>query len=155
MKIAKELMLMTPLALLAAGCNLPARPDTTVATWVQYGQLPQFALTPTGTRSQRVYSDTTPTYPYPNPPAIVVSTDQQHNMGNDRALADAIRRHIQYDSGLAPSLEHVTIGVENDAVTLQGTVKSDLDARVIVDDLRDVDGVTVVKNDLAINPNPD
>lgn len=153
MKIAKELILMTPLALLVAGCNLPARQDTTVADWVATGQLPQFALTPTGTRAQRVYSDTTPTYPYPNPPTIVVSTDQQHNVGNDRALADAIRRHIQYDRGLAPSLEHVTIGVGNDAVTLQGSVRSELDARVIVDDLRDVDGVTTVRNYLVIDPN--
>lgn len=155
MKIARELILVTPLAFLVAGCNLPARQDTTIADWVAYGQLPQFALTPTGRQTQRVYSETTPTYLYPNPPTIVVATDQQHNMGNDRALADAIRRHIEYDRGLAPSLEHVTIGVENDAVTLQGTVKSDLDARVIVDNLRDVAGVTVVKNDLEINPNPD
>jgi hypothetical protein len=153
MNISKMLVLMTPLALLAAGCNVPARPNTVVSNWVAYGQLPQFALTPTGQRAQRVYSDTTPTYPYPNSPNIVVTTDQQHNMGNDMILADAIRKHVQYDRGLAPSLERVTIGVNNDAVTLQGTVRSDLDARVIVDDLRDVDGVTVVRNDLEIDPN--
>ena len=153
MKIAKELILITPLALLVAGCNVPARPNTTVQTWVEYGQLPKFALTPTGQRASRVYSDTTPAYPYPNPPKIVVTTDQQHNMGNDVALADAIRKHIEYDQGLAPSLERVTIGVDNDAVTLQGTVRSDLDARVIVDNLRDVDGVTVVRNDLEVDPN--
>jgi hypothetical protein len=155
MKKTIQLIWIAPLALLVAGCsNIPAQPDTTVVDWVHYGQLPQFALTPTGTRVQRVYSDTTPTYPYPNPARIVVRVDQQHNMSNDRALAYAIQKQIEYDRGLAPSLEHVTIGVENDAVTLQGTVRSEFDARVIVDDLRDVDGVTVVKNDLEVNPSP-
>ena len=152
MKTERLFMLITPLALLVAGCSVPARPNTTVADWVQYGQLPHFALAATGTQYQRVYSETTPTYPYPNPPRVVVESDQQPNRGNDLALAESIRRHIQYDRGLAPSLQDVTIAVADDGVILRGTVKSELDARVIVDDLRDVNGVTDVRNDLEITP---
>lgn len=149
MKIAKQLILMTPLALLVAGCSLPVRPDPTISEWQQEGQLPR--LTPTGYEGQRVYSESA-TYPFDDRPAIIVEQDQQQNRGSDLALAKAIRRHIEYDEGLAPSLARVTIVVKNDVVTLQGTVSSDLDARVIVDNLRDVSGVTLVKNNLEINP---
>jgi hypothetical protein len=146
MKITKQLILMTPLALLVAGC-VPVRPDSTIAEWEREGQLPR--LTPTGRGAQRVYSQSAA---YPDQPSIVVISDQQQARRNDIALAEAIRRHVEYDAGIAPSLSRVTITVGNDVVTLQGTVKSDLDSRVIVDNLRDVSGVTLVKNDLAISP---
>lgn len=148
MKIAKQLILIAPLALLVAGCNVPARPDTTISEWEREGQLPR--LTPTGYEGQRVYSQPA-AYPLDDRPSIVVEQGQQNN-GSDLALAKAIRRHIEYDAGLAPSLARVTIVVKNDVVTLQGAVNSDLDARVIVNNLRDVSGVTLVKNDLEISP---
>ena len=147
MKIAKQLILMTPLALLVAGCNVPVHPDTTIAEWEREGQLPR--LSPTGRGGQRVYSQSAD---YPDQPSIVVISGQQQARSNDLALADAIRRRVEYDAGLAPSLTRVTIAVGNDVVTLQGTVKSDLDSRVIVDNVRDVPGVTLVKNDLQIIP---
>jgi|SRR5215469_4536889 len=147
MKITKQLILMTPLALLVAGC-MPVRPNPTISQWEQYGQLPR--LTPTGYQGQRVYSESV-TYPLDDRPSIIVQGQEQYR-GTDLALARAIRRHIEYDAGLAPSLSGVTIAVGDNVVTLQGSVKSDLDARVIVNNLRDVSGVTLVRNDLEINP---
>ena len=149
MKIAKQLIIMTPLALLVAGCSVPVRPNPTISEWQREGQLP--VLTPTGNEGSRVYSESV-TYPLDDRPSIIVEQDRNQNRGSDIALAKAIRRHIEYDSSLAPSLTGVTIAVKNNVVTLQGTVKSDLDAHVIVDNLRDVSGVTLVKNDLEISP---
>jgi hypothetical protein len=142
MKITIQLILMTPLALLVAGC-MPVRPNPTISEWEREGQLPR--LTPTGNQGQRVYPQAV-TYPLDDRPSIIVER------GSDLALARAIRRHIEYDAGLAPSLSRVTIVVKNDVVTLQGSVNSDLDARVIVNNLRDVSGVTLVKNDLETSP---
>ena len=147
MKITKQLIIMTPLALLVAGC-MPVRPNPAISQWESDGQLPR--LTPTGYEGQRVYSQTV-TYPHDDRPTIIVEGQQQYR-STDLALARAIRRHIEYDAGLAPSLVGVTIAVKNNVVTLQGSVKSDLDARVIVNNLRDVSGVTLVRNDLEINP---
>src|SRR5579871_4472196 len=149
MKTAKQLILMAPLALLVAGC-MPVRPNTTIAEWESEGQLPR--LTPTGNEGQRVYSEPAR---YPDRPTIVVQSDQQQNRRDDLALAAAIRDQVQYDAGLTPSLAGVTIAVKDEAVTLQGTVKSDLDSRIIVNDLLDVPGVTVVKNNLEITPDLD
>lgn len=146
MKITKQLILMTPLALLVAGC-MPVRPNPTISEWEQEGQLPP-RIMPTGYEGQRVYGESV-TYPLDNRPAIIV--EQQQN-GSDMALARAIRRHIEYDASLAPSLAGVTIMVRNNVVTLQGSVRSDLDARVIVNNLRDVTGVTLVRNNLEIIP---
>src|SRR5579871_6801581 len=148
MKIIKQLMIMTPLALLVAGC-MPVRPNPTISEWENEGQLPR--LTPTGYEGQRVYSQSV-SYPFDDRPLILVEQSRQQNRGSDLALAKAIRRHIEYDAGLAPSLSGVTIAVKNDVVTLQGTVRSDFDARIIVNNLRDVSGVTLVKNDLEVNP---
>lgn len=145
MKTAKQFILMAPLALLVAGCNVPVRPNSTIAEWQREGQLPR--LTATGSEGQRVYSEPAR---YPDRPNIVVETDQQQSRRDDLALATAIRDQMQYNAGLTPSLAGVTIAVKNEAVTLQGTVKSDLDSRAIVDDLLDVPGVTVVKNNLEI-----
>lgn len=147
MKTAKQLILMAPLALLVAGCNVPVRPNSTIAEWESEGQLP--SLTPTGNEGQRVYSEPAR---YPYRPNIVVESGQQQDRRDDLALATAIRRHVQYDSGLAPSLAQVTIAVRDETVTLQGTVKSDLDARAIADDLLDVPGVRIVKDNLEIIP---
>ena len=108
-------------------------------------------MTPTGNEGQRVYSEPAG-YPLNNRPSIIVDQDLQQNRNNDLALAYAIRKQVEYDEGLAPSLQRVTITVKNDVVTLQGSVKSDLDSRIIVDNLRDVAGVTLVKNDLEIIP---
>jgi hypothetical protein len=148
MKITKQLIIMTPLALLVAGC-MPVRPNPTISEWEQEGQLPR--LTPTGNQGQRVYAQSV-TYPLDDRPSIIVEPGSQQNRGSDLALAKAIRRHIEYDASLAPSLSRVTIAVNNNVVTLQGSVNSDLDARVIVNNLRDVSGVTLVKNDLEISP---
>jgi hypothetical protein len=148
MKITKQLILMTPLALLVAGC-VPVHPDQTISDWESNGQLPR--LTPTGYEGQRVYSEPA-AYPLSRP-KIVVEQDRQQFRNSDLALAQVIRDHVQYDEGLAPSLQHVTIAVKGGDVTLQGTVKSDLDSRVIVDNLRDVSGVTVVNNNLEIVSN--
>src|SRR5579871_2110517 len=103
MKIIKQLMIMTPLALLVAGC-MPVRPNPTISEWEQEGQLPR--LTPTGYQGQRVYSESV-TYPLNDQPSIIVAQDQQQQRGSDIALAKAIRRHIEYDAGLAPSLAGV------------------------------------------------
>lgn len=144
---ARQLMLMAPLALLVAGCSVPVRPNSTIAQWESDGQLPRLAAT--GNEGQRVYAEPAR---YPNRPNIVVETTQQQERRDDLALATAIRRHVQYDTGLAPSLAQVTITVKDEAVTLQGTVKSEMDARVIADDLLDVPGVTVVRDNLEIIP---
>jgi len=141
---------MTPLALLVAGCNVPVRPDTTISQWESEGLLPR--LTPTGNEGPRVYAEPA-AYPLLSRPSIIVVQNQQQFKNSDLALAHAIRENVEYDEGLAPSLHNVTIAVSGGAVTLQGTVKSDLDSRVIVDNLRDVSGVTVVKNNLEIVSN--
>ena len=151
MKKAKQLVYLTPLALLIAGCAVPVKEDTTISDWQREGQLPAFALSPTGTGTQRVYPQTV-SYPMVNEPKILVNAQQQ-STASDLAVGDAIRRRVEYDLGLAPSLQRVTILIQNGVVTLQGTVKSDMDARLIVDELRDVAGVTQVRNDLEINPN--
>jgi len=55
MKILKQLIWMIPLALLLAGCNLPVKPDTTIADWQRQGKLPELAAT--GTQRQHVYQN--------------------------------------------------------------------------------------------------
>lgn len=148
MKTMNLLGMTTLFAFLIAGCAAPVRQDTTLSQWQQEGLLP-----PTGHETSRIYTEPA-TYPATEP-GIIVQSDDRRTTGTDLALADAIRDQVQYDRGLAPSLQHVTIQVRDGNVTLEGTVKSDLDARVIVDDLRDVSGVTRIKNNLEINPDVD
>lgn len=164
MKTMKHIVWITPLALLLAGCAAPeTRPDPTISEWERDGMLPWVAewqndgvqservLTSTGSETPRVYSEIQ-SYPanYPaSEPSIVVVSDRTKNSG-DILLADAIRQQVEYDRGLAPSLRHVTIEVRDGRVILRGVVKSDLDARVIVDDLRDITGVAHITNNLEI-----
>ena len=140
-----QLVWITGLTLLIAGCAAPVRQDATISEWQQEGLLP-----PTGAERSRIYTEPE-SYPA-NEPSIIVDADQGRSNSGDLALADAIRRQVEYDRGLTPSLQHVAIEVRDGRVILQGTVKSDLDARVIVDDLRDIPGVTRIKNNLEINP---
>jgi hypothetical protein len=143
MKTIKQLFWIAPLTLVIAGCSLPVKQDTTISEWQQEGLLP-----PTGVESSRVYAEPAG-YPAQNP-NIVVESDQRRNTSTDLALAEMIRRRVEYDRGLAPSLENVTIAVQNGRVVLRGTVKSDLDARVVVDDLRDIMGVTEITDQMEI-----
>ena len=147
MKNAKQLVYFAPLALLIAGCAAPVKPDTTISEWQSEGQLPA-----TGRETERVYTQTE-TYPMVNEPKIIIPASRRGSHAEDLALGDEIRQRVAYDRGLAPSLQRVTITVKDGAVTLQGTVKSDFDARLIVDDLREVPGVAQIRNDLEINPN--
>lgn len=149
MKILKHLSWMTPLALLMAGCAAPVKPDMAVAQWQREGQIP-----PTGTENRQVYVNPD-SYPAVYEPAIIVQADTQQKRGGDLILGNEIRQRVQYDRGLAPSLQRVTFSIQNGDVVLQGTVKSDFDARVIVDALRDVPGITHIRNELNINPNWD
>ena len=152
---AKHLFWAAPLSLLITGCNLPnlsdvpVHPDATIADWQQTGQLP-----PTGTERPRVYANPI-SYPLVYEPQIIVVGDTTQEQASGQALGDSIRQRVAFDRGLAPSLQRVTISIENGALALQGTVKSDFDARIIVDSLRDVPGVTDIRNQLAINPNWD
>lgn len=148
MKSMNPLAITTLFVLLIAGCAAPVRQDTTISEWQREGMLP-----PTGVETSRVYTEPA-TYPATEP-SIFVQSDQRNNTGPDLALAESIRQQVQYDRGLAPSLQHVTIQVRDGNVTLEGIVKSDLDARVIVDDLRDIGGVTRIKDNLEINPDVD
>jgi hypothetical protein len=149
MKTLRAFFCISPLALLIAGCAAPVAQDHTIAEWQSEGLLP-----PTGRETTQVYSDQRVTYPATEP-HIIVQTDQRRNASGDLALADAIRQEVEYDRGLAPSLRRVTIEVQNGRVVLRGSVRSDLDARVIVDDLRDVTGVTRITDNLEVNPNLD
>lgn len=149
MKILRHLSWMTPLALLIAGCAAPVKPDMAVSEWQREGQIP-----PTGTENQQVYVNPD-NYPAVYEPAIIVQPDTRQNRGGDLAVGNEIRQRVEYDRGLAPSLQRVTFSIQNGDVVLQGTVKSDFDARVIVDTLRDVPGVTQIRNELQINPNWD
>lgn len=147
MKILKQLSWMTPLALLIAGCAAPVKPDMAVTEWQREGQIP-----PTGTESPRVYVNPD-NYPAVYEPRIIVQADTRRDRSGDLALGDEIRQRVEYDRGLAPSLQRVTFSIENGVVVLQGTVKTDFDARVIVDTLRDLPGVNEINNELEINPN--
>jgi BON domain len=148
MKTLNCFVWMTPLIVLIAGCAAPVTTDHTYAEWEHEGLLP-----PTGSESTQVYSEP---QTYPNvEPGITVQTDRRETAAGDLALADSIRQQFEYDRGLAPSLQHVTVQVRNGRVILQGSVRSDLDQRVIVDNLRDVTGVTRITDNLEINPNPD
>jgi hypothetical protein len=147
MKNMKQLFWMAPLALLIAGCAAPVQQDTTISEWQREGLLP-----PTGRTTSRVYPEPA-SYPADEPNIVVESNDNKATTRADLNVADAIRRQVQYDRGLAPSLEHVTILVQNGRLILRGTVKSDLDARVIVDNLRDIVGVAEITNQLEIDPN--
>jgi len=144
MKMFKYLVWIAPLALLI-GCAAPVETDHTIAEWQQNGMLP-----PTGDEAPRVYSQTD-TYPS-TAPAIIVQTDNGRTASGDLALADTIRRQFEYDRGLAPSLKQVTVEVQDGRVILRGTVRSDLDQRVIVDNVRDITGVTRVTDALEIDP---
>jgi hypothetical protein len=146
MKNMKQLFWMSPLVVLIAGCAAPVQQDPTISQWQREGLLP-----PTGTATSRVYPEPA-SYPTVEPNIVVQSNDRK-NTGADLAVADAIRQQVEYDRGLAPSLEHVTIVVQNGRIFLRGTVKSDLDARVIVDNLRDVIGVSEITDQLEIDPN--
>ena len=168
MKNMKHIIWITPLAILIAGCassqptssQATMHQDPQIAEWERDQMLPWVAewqsdgqservLSPTGPGTSRVYADQK-TFSGSQPSVIVLS-DQTSNTGIDTALADTIRREMAADRGLAPSLERVVIEVQDGSVILRGAVKSDLDARVIVDNLRDVDGVTRVTNNLEIN----
>src|SRR4051812_15286447 len=128
MKILKQFAWIIPLALLI-GCAAPVESDHTIAEWQQNGMLP-----PTGDETTRVYSQRE-TYPSAQP-SIIVQTESGKTATGDLALADSIRRQFEYDRGLAPSLQRVTVEVQDGRVVLRGTVRSDLDQRVIVDDIR-------------------
>ncbi|HXS67419.1 MAG TPA: BON domain-containing protein [Candidatus Polarisedimenticolia bacterium] len=152
MKNIKQLFWIPPLALLVAGCAadrfaVVGHPDPILSEWQAYGEM----LPPTGMEPSRVYAEPQmASYPSERPDIIVQSS--QNSGSGDALVADAIRRDIEFDRGLAPSLTHVTIIVENGRLTLQGSVRSDLDSRVIVDNLRDIVGVTQITNRLEINP---
>lgn len=145
MKTLKQFAWITPLALLI-GCAAPVQSDHTIAEWQQNGMLP-----PTGDEASRVYSRAE-TYPATEP-SIIVQTDNGRTSAGDLALADAIRRDFEYDRGLAPSLKQVTVEVQNGRVILRGSVRSDIDQRAIVDNVRDIAGVTRITDELEINPN--
>jgi hypothetical protein len=145
MKNMKQLFWIAPLAVLIAGCAAPVQQDATLAQWERAGLLP-----PTGGGASRVYPEPA-SYPA-EAPNIVVESNNGRSDRFDLALADAIRQQVEYDRGLAPSLQHVTVVVQNGCVILRGTVKSDLDARVIVDNFRDVAGVRQITDQLEINP---
>jgi len=144
----KQFIWMAPLALLIAGCALPVQRDNTIAEWQSDGMLP-----PTGSETTRIYASPV-SYPA-NEPSIIVDADQRRNNSGDLSLADQIRQQFEYDRGLAPSLQHVVIEVRDGRIILRGIVKSDLDARVIVDDLRDLIGVARITDNLEINPDVD
>jgi hypothetical protein len=146
MKRMKQLVWLTPIVFLIVGCSLPVQRDYTLAEWQHEGLLP-----PTGGQRSRVYTENE-SYPA-NVPVVIVTADQKKYLPGDLALADAIRKQVEYDLGLAPSLQHVTVEVQDGRVIVLGSVKSDLDARVIVDDLRDISGVANISNKLNINPN--
>ena len=149
MKNIKQLCWI-PSLLLIAGCAVPQvnHRDPQLSEWQTYGEM----LPPTGMEPNRVYAEPQPAnYPAEQPNIII---DQNGALG-DAIVADTIRHEVEYNRGLAPSLDHVVIVVRNGHLILQGTVKSDLDARVIVDDLRDVVGVTQITNQMQINPNID
>lgn len=145
MKTLKYFVWLAPLAFLI-GCAAPVESDHTIAQWQQNGMLP-----PTGDEAPRVYSQTT-TYPSTEP-SIIVQTENGQTATGDLTLADTIRRQFEYDRGLAPSLKQVTVEVQNGRVILRGTVRSDIDQRAIVDDVRDIAGVTRITDDLQIDPN--
>jgi hypothetical protein len=138
MKTFKQLIWLTPLAFLV-GCALPVQSDYTIAEWQENGFLP-----PTGGSNSRVYSQPQP-YPATTPVIIVQSS-------GDQGLADSIRQGFEYDRGLAPSLHRVTVKVQNGQVILLGSVRSDLDQRVIVDNIREMAGVTRITDNLEIDP---
>jgi hypothetical protein len=145
MKTLKQFIWITPLALLI-GCAAPVQSDHTIAEWQQNGMLP-----PTGDETSRVYSQRD-AYPAAEP-SIVVQTENGKTATGDLALADSIRRDFEYDRGLAPSLKQVTVEVQDGRVILRGSVRSDLDQRLIVDNVRDITGVTRITDDLEIDPN--
>jgi len=147
MKTLKQIFWIAPLALLIVGCAAPDNGNATYAEWRREELLP-----PTGYEASRVYSSSK-TYPAAFEPNIIVQTEQGRNSTADLALADAIRQQIEEDRGVAPSMKDVFIEVRDGRVTVRGSVKSDLDARVIVDDLRNVSGVNRITNSLEINPN--
>ena len=145
MKMLKQFVWLVPFALLI-GCAAPVESDHTIAEWQQNGMLP-----PTGDESSRVYVERD-TYPATEP-SIIVQTENGKTAAGDLALADAIRRDLEYDRGLTPSLKQVTVEVQNGRVILRGSVRSDIDQRAIVDNVRDVAGVTRITDDLEIDPN--
>jgi hypothetical protein len=146
MKFFNRFFWLAPAVVLIAGCAAPESGDATYAEWQREELLP-----PTGAQTTQIYS-VPGSYPATEP-SIVVPSDNRRNTAGDLALADAIRREIEYDRGLAPSLRNVTIEVRDGRVILRGSVRSDLDSRVIMDDLRNVEGVTRITNNLEINPN--
>ena len=146
MKNLKPLLWMSSLVLLLAGCAAPVQQDATISEWQREGLLP-----PTGVATSRVYPEAA-SYPTQEPSIVVESNDRGNTRG-DLMVADAIRQQVEYDRGLAPSLEHVTIVVQNGRVILRGSVRSDLDARVIVDNLRSIVGVSQIMDQLEIDPN--
>ena len=139
MKSFRQILWLTPLAFLV-GCAAPVQEDHTIAEWQANGFLP-----PTGMTSSRVYSEPQ-TYPATTPSIIAQSS-------GDLALADSIRQGLEYDRGLAPSLQRVTVEVQNGRVILRGSVRSDLDQRVIVDNIREIPGVARISDKLEIDPN--
>jgi len=145
MKTLKQIVWMSPLALLI-GCAAPVETDHTIAEWQQNGMLP-----PTGSETTRVYTQRE-TYPSADP-SIIVQTENGRTASGDLAVADSIRRQLEYDRGLAPSLQRVTIEVQDGRVVLRGTVRSDIDQRAIVDDIREIAGISRITNNLEINPN--
>ncbi len=150
MKNIKQLFWIPSLTLLITGCAVPQvnHRDPQLSEWQTYGEM----LPPTGMEPNRIYAAPQPAnYPATQPNILI----DQNGASGDAALADSIRHEVEYNRGLSPSLDHVVIVVQNGRLILQGSVKSDLDARVIVDDLRDIIGVTQISNQMQINPNID
>lgn len=132
------------LPLLLAGCVYSHhRPE------VVYTPVPVYSTTvlpPTSDRpGVRVYQEPAPGEPVPPPPPGSTAASPR-----DLAIADSVRSII-HDKPVIPSVaDNVMVTVVDGAVTLTGTVPSDTERDEIVARVRNLPGVTAVKDHLAV-----
>jgi len=72
----------------------------------------------------------------------------------DRALDDSIRRRLNGYPEMASACQSVQVMSRNGIVTLSGTVPSERDRERIEGLVKNVNGVTIVNNDLRVYPLP-
>lgn len=80
------------------------------------------------------------------------TSSSQSNSESDVKLAAAVRRSLTKDSSLSVSAHNVKVIARNGAVTLRGPVKSEDERARVESNVRSVEGVSEVTNELEVKP---
>jgi osmotically-inducible protein OsmY len=83
-----------------------------------------------------------------------LSVNVQGTSEIDRTLAQQISQELRADASLASAISHVSVSVADGRVTVQGTVKNDVQKREIESAIQRATGVSSIDNQLRVSAVP-